>query len=306
MAKSHITKLSIAKLHKRQKQTDDGACLTGHEGGYLKNNSCSYRWQAHSISLADRTDMYDDLAVPAPPAGGIATNAYRSKKSKLVPAWYVTALEPPEPGDWNLAGPKRKIKRKSNNKRTDTIPIGKNFTKDRWPYWHNSHHLIPKSLLREVINASADGDGVNPLAPSIIRKCLLVAKYNVNHTVNMILLPQDREVGKILGLPRHLILKELAGPGLDARTEVASHRDYDCFVEERLTKIISDFAARIDKKNCVDAEDPQTNKQRLEKLSRELLQQIKAFGADRLGRPLADMRKPKPPTTATPSSGDDY
>jgi len=41
----------------------------------------------------------------------------------------------------------------------------------------------------------------------LIQTALLKAKYNVNHKLNMLFIPQDREVAELLNLPRHIQLK---------------------------------------------------------------------------------------------------
>jgi hypothetical protein len=260
MAKKHITQKQLDKLHQPTNETENGACLTGHEGRYKKDKSCSYRWQAHHVSIKERKPIYNGItledgqqtrnkvAIRNIPGKGIQTSAYKTKKRRFHPSSYVTHLPPPGPGDWDLEGPNQDLApRKTIAGRKETIPKGQNFTKDRWPYWHNAHHLIPKSLLNDTIDLVAK-NSPNPDAASIIRKSLLEAQYNVNHFANMIILPQDREVGRLLKFPRHLILVELSGSKQQMkRTETACHEAYDNYVSTRLEKILNELVDKIHK-----------------------------------------------------------
>src|ERR1043165_1487235 len=314
MAKQHITKKQLEKLHEEVGGTDNGACLTGHEGRYKKDKSCSYRWQAHRISIDERTKVYNGIVMAKDDKTykratirniankGIQTSAYKTKKGKLHPAAYVSHLAPPGPGDWDLEGPTKTLKRKTISKRSESIPKKANFTKDRWPYWHNAHHLIPKSLLNDTIDEVGKNADHNPEASSIIRKCLLEAKYNVNFKINMIILPQDREVGRILRLPRHLILVQLSGDEKQIeRVETACHEAYDRYVLVRLKRIINGFAGRIHKKKCEDPKNPGLAKDQLERLSTKLYDEIIKFGKVRFGDPIADMEKDTGKPAAKPA-----
>lgn len=70
----------------------------------------------------------------------------------------------------------------------------------------------------------------------LCRGALLSVKYNINHKINMIILPQDKEVAAILNLPRHLVLKE---PG---RTpQCTDHAMYTKTVKTDLLKIINSY-----------------------------------------------------------------
>ncbi len=313
MAKKHITQKQLDKLHKPVNETEHGACLTGHEGRYKEDKSCSYRWQAHYVSIKERTSVYNGItlqdgqktrngiAIRNIAGKGVQTSAYKTKKGRLHPSSYVSHLPPPGPGDWDLKGPPKELAaRKTIGGRKEKVPAHKNFTKDRWPYWHNAHHLIPKSLLNEAID-EAGKDSPNQDAASIIRKSLLEVEHNVNHFINMVILPQDREVGRLLKMPRHLILIELSGLQSQLkRSETACHEAYDRYVKVRLQKIINELADKVHHKNCESPETAGICKDKLIQLSKDLYQEIRTFGESHYGEPIADMEKKGQPTPSTP------
>jgi hypothetical protein len=264
------------KAHKPiPNNTENGACLWGHDGRFSKN-SCAYRWQGHEISKAERTDIYDKWPLGAP--AKIDTLGYRTSKKGWYPPGYPRSLPAPRKGDWFLTGPTQtgyKVGRK-------TVPKGKNFTKDKWPYWHNSHHLIPKGTLIAEINA-------RKCAP-VMRLSMLKAKYNVNHKMNVAILPQDEEVARILGLPRHLIL-EGTTKKTKLKTEYFDHKEYNAAVKDRLDTILDDYSKICDKATQAHQEpDVTLTKDALEKLSRDCWKKIQSFGKSNAGLAISEIK----------------
>ena len=261
------------------KKTENGACLKGHEGAY-KKRSCSYRWQAHEVSKLERKDVYhnylDNIKKSHKDDGGIPTMRYETKSGGQAPWYYTSKLNLPEEGHWDLDGPKQSFRRNGIVK----VKKGKNFTKDHWPYWHNAHHLIPKALLNNTI--------LNELEENshLCRGALLSVKYNINHKVNMIILPQDKEVAAILNLPRHLVLKE---PG---RTpQCTNHAAYTDTVETELLNIINGYKKIVDKaaEENHESPKPELDKIKLETLSKDCYQTILDFGKTSPGEPIDDI-----------------
>jgi len=263
------------------RSTENGACLGGHEGGY-KKQSCAYRWQAHVISIDERTNVYDKRyrglkkSARLEYKDGIESQAYKSKKGKMNPAGYTFMLNVPDDGDWDLKGPPANSKYKVGRKR---VPANKNFTDWRWPYWHNAHHMISKSLFNNLISESG--------VAHIMRPALLKAKYNINHKINMIILPQDREVAKILNLPRHLVLKEVG-----RQPEYADHPMYTRKVRIKLEKIVNSYAKAVREANKGKPHGkvrPDLDKKKLEELSKSCYSTILNFGKLNGGAPLDDI-----------------
>jgi hypothetical protein len=263
--------------------TDDGACLTGHASEY-RPWSCSYRWQAVTESRANRKSIYDKDPIIQPQhvkEKSIPTSAYTSKAGKVTPLHYAFRISVPKPGDWYLEGPLRPGVKAANGK---SIKPGKNFTQDTWPYWNNAHHLIPKALLMETILEVEDAD-----CRELIQAALLRAKYNVNHHVNMILLPQDKEVARALGLPRHLVLAD-EPEGIDP-TPKFDHVSYSNNVYNGLKKVINQYKLACDqelKKKC-DTSDFKLAKDKLERISRQCYEAVIAHGAKMPGSSISEM-----------------
>ncbi len=270
-----------------KENTEGGACLTGHDSS-LAPTTCSYRWQALTESRRNRTALYDKTPSagkrqkPAP-MGLLATSAYLSNRGNLYPGQYGAVIRLPEPGDWHLDGPTRDDMEDAAGRR---VPRGQNFSKHTWPYWHNSHHLIPKGLFNETIAEIEDAD-----CQTLIRLALLRAGYNINHHINVIILPQDLEVARVLGLPRHLILEDDSWMIEDSPK--FDHLGYNWNVQNRLEPIITKYTEACDdelRKNC-DTSTFKLSKEELERLSAICYRSITAFGKTNPGEPISDMPK---------------
>jgi len=269
MGKKHHEEADYKSLHKSVKGKSKGAqCLWGHKGGYVKN-SCCYRWQAHEIAKFSG-DMKGKLENYGHVTTEIATGQYKTKRGGMYPGHYISKLDPPQKGDWDIEGPNRDITRdqfKSSKK--VKIKKGKNFTRDTWPWWNNAHHLIPKGTLLAMIDDAAKPD---PRIATLCKQSLLAAKYNVNDRVNMMFLPMDAEVGKILSVPRHL--------GLESPADRFDHKGYNATVKSKLQEIIDEYIQA-----CKDADDGKPhpeikadlNKKKLENLSGKLFRKIRDF-----------------------------
>ncbi|MFY0562747.1 hypothetical protein ACN28E_02795 [Archangium lansingense] len=296
----HLTKADKSYHKKIKKALENGACLTGHEATY-KKNSCSYRYQAVEFSKADpdRQSLYNKtfkvnkrtarryLRRNKVKAGYIPTSRYPTNAGDMYPSDrdYGDKLAVPQPGDWDVDGPKRKGVTDPSGK---DIPIGKNFTGAFWPYWNNAHHMIPKDLLNARIAAAHTDLKIVDL----IRAGLLKGKYNVNHYINMVLLPMDKEVGFFLKLPRHLSLDEGSAEFDD--NPKFDHTAYNAKVEKRLKTIMKDYVDEAEdvkdkNKKCNIAKMPALSKSKLELLSKDCYKSIKVFGVLKPGKPLVDL-----------------
>lgn len=315
MGNKHLTEAD-ALLHVVQKNLDSGACLTGHESNYGARNSCSYRYQAveHARKDAARKALYNKDILPSRqdaeryrrdhglPAGFIPTSRYKTRDGrKLYPDDkdrgvypsnddYGDRLACPGEGDWYVGGPLRADARDSVGKK---IPVGENFTTAYWPYWNNAHHMIPQATLNGQITKLVD----DVKTRNFVRAGLLQARYNVNHYKNMILLPQDKEVGYLLKLPRHLSLDD-GSTEFDPKPKF-DHVAYSMKVRMRLTPIINDYKAeaeKVRKKNeeCDPRKMTALSKDKLEKLSKDCYDSIMKFGESSPGEPLVDLPDLRP------------
>jgi hypothetical protein len=301
--KGHFGPAALNKLHKQHRArgtTENGACLTGHEPNFKGKSdarkwTCNYRYQSYERALShgpikQKLHSYKNYNFGS---AKIRTSAYVTKNRKSAPARYCAALEvpgkgkpgsKPEPGDWDLDGPHQDIKRKNFARKTVWIKAGMNFSQDTWPYWNNAHHLIPKGTLKKDITAQP------AKVSNMIQKALLTAKYNVNHQINMFLLPQDKRVAKILGLCRHIQLAERDRGGVEK--SYCDHPEYNRLVSQRLEKIIKSYKricddklAKAKKKHPIP--NAKLDKAKLENLSKLLLRKILAWGVAAPGMSLS-------------------
>lgn len=271
MGKKHHEEADYKDLHKVvKKKTSGGACIWGHKGGYVRD-SCCYRWQSHEIAKNSR-DMKGKLEDYEHVTTSTSTGAYEAKSGAMYPGHYTSSIEPPQAGDWDVEGPTRDIMRSQfKSSRKVKIKEGKNFTRDTWPWWNNAHHLIPKGTLLAMITDSAKPDA---RIGTLCKQSLLKAKYNVNEKDNMMFMPMDAEIGKILSLPRHL--------GLGTSADKFDHKGYNATVKSKLQAIIDEYIQA-----CKDADDGKPhpeikadlNKKKLVNLSLKLFKKIRDFTA---------------------------
>jgi hypothetical protein len=273
--KGHYGRKGLNKLHDKVNGVDNGACLTGHQANFKDHKpkvSCNYRYQGYEHantngSIKRRLHSYTTRRQKK-----VETSAPTGKNGRY-PARYCTDIAPPRKRDWHLDGPDSDIKRGSFANAPVTVKAGKNFTQDTWPYWNNAHHLIPKGTLKARILQE------DVKVSNLIQQCLLEAKYNINFKINMLLLPQDREVAKILNIPRHL---QLTHPDGSVKIEVANHPVYNQLaleVDDGLNDIIKSYATTC--KNALkkvagthNKPNAKLDKTKLEDLSDVLLKMI--------------------------------
>jgi len=212
MAKQKKTRQDEHKSDQRKygkhKQTankvEPGACLTGHESGrkkakprYLKENSCNYRWQGYKQAV-DEKSLYNNKAPAGQPVLQVRWGGLRRK-----------TITPSKKSDWNVT------------------PASLNFrTSCNVPYFHEAHHIVPHGELRDAINKVGPGKHKTKIR-NLIRGGLLDELYNLNHKLNMIILPLDKNVAAKVGLPRHRVT-----------TAVRSHKAYSKYIKGKLSEIL--------------------------------------------------------------------
>lgn len=250
-----------AKHIKVKKSTDGGACLTAHESsrqprnGRLKQVSCNYRWQAFKqASSESERDTYNNRDFSQ------LSTASGTVEMRLRHGW--ASVPAPTRGQWNI------------NASSDNFQTSCNV-----PYWHEAHHIIPHGELRDSINAVGEG----PLKETyrlLIRNGLLNEKYNLNRTVNMIILPLDDGIARVLGLPRHR-----------HTPEHFSHRAYSKHVRELLTEIFDPIKEQAQKH--IEQPDYVASKAGIERKAASLRERIKQSGGNRsLDETFADETAP--------------
>ncbi|MDG9669604.1 AHH domain-containing protein [Hahella sp. CR1] len=285
----HFGDALLDDLHERlQGTTENGACLVFHGSAtfieFRNKFTCNYRYQGYEQAKSHTaikntlhgymTGIEHERSKAIKDRGHIVTSAYETDSGGMKPGAYCIDLNFPNKGDWDVGGPDRDITRlKYNGRSTTTIKKGHNFTRETWPYWNNAHHLISKGTFKNMILNEG------PKISNIIQKALLTAKYNIHHKKNVLLMPQDKEVAQILGLPRHLVLKE--EDQQEVSKQCTSHPIYDRLVRETkkgLRDILGEYRKICDPvKDYPDGHpipDVNLDKSKLEKLSEKLLRLI--------------------------------
>ncbi|HEY4121080.1 MAG TPA: hypothetical protein VGM56_24620, partial [Byssovorax sp.] len=118
-----------------------------------------------------------------------------------------------------------------------------------------------------------------------VRIGLLDAEYNINHMINVIILPERKEVGRQLELPTHT--RPSKG---DPNTRVPCHDEYDALVQQGLRPIINKYMRLLSGAAQTKAKHPASPdalaRAQLERLSDEMRQKIFRWGVRKPGAPL--------------------
>lgn len=231
--KRHLSD-SARGVHVRSSAPDGsgGKCLNRHVS-YWAPQSCSHRWQAYLHAVADSSlynwPRYDEICDGGSPiktdvVEGPVVVKNRKGETRVYPFYpnfYQRLLDPPRPGDWDVGEAK-------NNFKKSTVK----------PYYHNAHHIVTNSELNAglgKVGSDVQGERPDIDGMKLIRDSLLRAGYNLNHKMNMIILPMDREVAKALRLPRHL-----------AETTDRDHPRYSEIIKKLLRSVMNDLRKEID------------------------------------------------------------
>ncbi len=223
MAKTDKSKEQHAKDVEDFEDLHPSGCLNRHVDGSPEDcsgDTCSHRWQAYKqmegASGLYNWDKYESLSKQKSP---IKTAAFM-KAGSVYPSFYSLYIDQPGEGDWDVG---KEYKGQKNF-----------WWKCYHPYWHEAHHLIPNSTLRNaIVKCAKDAPKGDELVVTI-RGGLMKEKYKLNAKLNMIMLPLDKAVSKALGLPRHRKTADLP-----------HHGTYSKHVQGRLSEILSALAQRL-------------------------------------------------------------
>jgi HNH/ENDO VII superfamily nuclease len=217
-----------------------GACLNRHVNVKVfegENKSCSHRWQAYLHMKADAAELYN---YPRYKSLTERESRIRTIKEDGYPKYYTYTLTKPNKPSKNDP---------SWDVRDDNFRI-----RCYEPYWHEAHHVVPNSELRNAIAECGD-----ELVTSI-RRGLLRENYNLNYQNNMIMLPLDRTVAKGMSLPRHRRTAKLR-----------SHKAYSSHIKTELQDIFSALAQKLENH---EPRNYTSVKRRIETMSRTMYTQI--------------------------------
>jgi hypothetical protein len=260
--KDHQFDLAL-EAHVEVADIEAGHCLNRH-GGYtvgkparskilVYKSSCSHRWQARKQAQGADKGWYNFPAYEKL-CKRMWVEVDRKKVHKIKygePNWGRRVIKAPKPGDWDVKG--------------DNFMM---YSKD--PYAHEAHHIIPDSGFNNSIQQLSDEMGDDAArAKELVRKSLLKAKYNLNHKINMMILPQDEMISIVLALPRH-----------SHWPDDKFHEGYTAKVLARVKPVIRQYmkaVAEALEKECNPA-PVDLSKAKLERVSKAFRKVLRALG----------------------------
>lgn len=221
-----------------QSSVEGGQCLNRHMG--RQHCTCSHQyqgyWRATLTPKLYNWNKYEHV--------GNTKLAFRTKSG-----FAFRNRKQPKEKEWDVDKPGRN--NKTNHKDSSSIP-----------YYHESHHIIPNSVLNGTIQ---DMFGSVDAVLQAVRGGLLDEGYNLNHHENLILLPLEAVIAKALQLPIH------------REFNVFGHRTYSKHVKTKVKKILGANQQNID--NC-ELTKYSDMKDQLVDLSRTLFDRIVQAGKD--------------------------
>jgi hypothetical protein len=175
-------------FHEPAAGTEEGACLIRHEGKYIENNSCSYRWQGlEKAKLQPGRAAYDAHRREAYHIGGKGGGPVSPERFKEMQR------------SSGFGASRIKSITSKKGKKFEIVKVN-NFTTGFAPYGNQVHHVLNISSLRKGIEEVAK---IHYPIRRVIISGLLAAKYNVNHKDNSLILPTKDEHCRQTGLPKH-------------------------------------------------------------------------------------------------------
>ena len=146
---------------------------------------------------------------------------------------------------------------------------GSNFQDWKKPYWHNTHHVIACGELEAAFPDEAE------------RRLILATRWNINEMPNVVILPKQYVVARILKLPTHV---PPDGP--------AEHEHYSTSLGTKLSSIKAKLAKGESdpNKHKLTDENKDDCRQELEKASTAIRNWLFAMGEKNPGINLDNLR----------------
>lgn len=245
--KEHYKRMKDPEYHK------NGGCVCRHVSHFDDKDPCSHRGQGYLTSVESRKSLYNSYDPKA--AKDLPTRklkSWRSKKGKLKHFRYQVKNPLKDPTCWHIGGIR-------NFKRNMKVP-----------YLHNYHHIITNGELNDKLNIETKDDEYENI---LIH--LMAVQYNINKGVNVVILPKEQKIGRIIQLPTH------------CPNRARSHPKYSTYVGEQLESMAEDITGEFEKMNCEEKLLAiEKLRDSLERLSERLLSEIVKLGksVSRAGR----------------------
>jgi hypothetical protein len=140
---------------------------------------CNYRKNAHDYSKASEAHIYNVPTLRSP--------------QRWVDAWLEDikpTLTKPTPTEAGKVRAGSEAQQPLNG--AWDLGRGKNFTTWMMPWWHNTHHVIACGEFSTVFSKEDE------------QKLILATKWNINEMPNVIILPKQFVIARILKVPTHV------------------------------------------------------------------------------------------------------
>lgn len=176
----------IERLTEKSKYHVNDACIVRHEKAL--NAACKYAINGYNATQGRKKDYnaprYDNDLVTEKGVGKKPVNyVVKTIGKALVHPVYQPKTK--KKGIWDV------------DKHGNFVPLDSGGNGFKYPYKHNWHHLIANEMLFQMLYDSTLYD------PYALLELLLAGKYNLNGGENIVLLPQNAEVGVHVGWPIH-------------------------------------------------------------------------------------------------------
>lgn len=239
---------SLKKFH------DAGACIVRHDSE--RKAHCHYDKKGYAETKANRTAHYNAAPRQYDPATITGLKGTKKKLTVKGKVHYRTTTPVQQPKD--------PAKQKKTIWDVDACATGAfpNFKPKargaHYPYRHQWHHLIPSAALEQGLYH--DEFHRKPLL------CLVVGKYNINEKANIVLLPEEAQVGQIIKWPIH--------PN--------NHPHYNDYAKAKLKQARDSLASALDKSkgdvHKVDKKMAENAGKDIDKISSRLYDQLEQWG----------------------------
>jgi hypothetical protein len=269
-------------------------CIWRHRSGHGPKDDCYYAVNGYDASAGRAGDMYNKhehrararemgYAVDAPAGSkggdhkvGPAVGQALARKAASKAASFKKAYEKKfgsslkwlslDPKGWNYGFTLSKSVPKGwGPQPTFWIKKEKAQGYGAWyPYHHNYHHMIPQGAFHEYVIGKDDKSTERV-------KAMVMSEWNINKALNVVLLPQETFVARIVGLPAH------------CPWGVKSHASYSNSLKSKLKQVKAQVDEAADTQACEDAKKAAAL---LDPISRDILEQIKQMTPGRKLRAL--------------------
>jgi hypothetical protein len=176
----HIEKLVDSEYHKK------GACVVRHQS--KRTARCKYEENGYNITASFKTH-YNAPRYDPKDLQGIKQKTLKRKQGGK--KYTVKTPSKPAPGD---ASPVWDYGKQAESGHDNFLPRDNGGLGFHYPYLHNWHHLIANEMLNKYLKERRSLK---------LLEVLMASDYNINDGENIVLLPKEEKVGRIIKWSTH-------------------------------------------------------------------------------------------------------